>query len=411
MKCSVYAVLLAALLALLPNSARAQEDEVSLQVFYDNLADSGTWIQTDDYGYVWQPTVTDEDWRPYYYGHWVYTDYGWTWYTDEPWGWATYHYGRWVNLEGYGWCWVPGYQWAPAWVSWRYGGGYAGWAPLPPQEYSDDDDADQEGYYHPDEVPHHHHHHHYDDDAFSLDFSIGDNADVDFNIGGGYYNFIPVEFFGEQNYGHHYIRPIDNFAVINLTTNITNIRHYNTTNNLYSHSGPSLSQVNTLSHALVRHMTLAPATAPGAALNADGMVLFQPKINPKLAVASKPTVTTVLHRVARNHGDDAAKPLQVSRSIPVQAPPPAAVQAANLAKTQAPPTSKIVNTAVLRHERRGAQLGSASDDRHVPNNRSDELCGESSGPGKTQPNPSPHPHSDPRGILLPPAHDHRARYA
>jgi hypothetical protein len=28
---------------------------------------------------------------------------------------------------------VPGIEWAPAWVSWRVGGGYVGWAPLPPR--------------------------------------------------------------------------------------------------------------------------------------------------------------------------------------------------------------------------------------------------------------------------------------
>jgi len=28
--------------------------------------------------------------------------------------------------------WVPGYDWGPAWVSWRTGGDYYGWAPLSP---------------------------------------------------------------------------------------------------------------------------------------------------------------------------------------------------------------------------------------------------------------------------------------
>ncbi|MCY1060360.1 hypothetical protein OV142_35060 [Nannocystis sp. SCPEA4] len=28
--------------------------------------------------------------------------------------------------------WVPGEVWAPAWVDWRWGGGYVAWAPLPP---------------------------------------------------------------------------------------------------------------------------------------------------------------------------------------------------------------------------------------------------------------------------------------
>ena len=108
----------------------AAPDSVSFQTFYDSLANQGSWIQTDAYGYVWQPSVTDPDWAPYTNGHWIYTEDGWTWVSDESWGWATYHYGRWVNLDGTGWCWVPGYTWAPAWVSWRYGDGYCGWAPL-----------------------------------------------------------------------------------------------------------------------------------------------------------------------------------------------------------------------------------------------------------------------------------------
>jgi hypothetical protein len=62
----------------------------------------------------------------------LYTDVGWTWVSYEDFGWAAYHYGRWIRLEDYGWCWVPGYEWGPAWVSWRTGGDYIGWAPLPP---------------------------------------------------------------------------------------------------------------------------------------------------------------------------------------------------------------------------------------------------------------------------------------
>ena len=34
------------------------------------------------------------------------------------------------------WVWVPGVEWAPAWVTWRVGGGYIGWAPLPPHHVS-----------------------------------------------------------------------------------------------------------------------------------------------------------------------------------------------------------------------------------------------------------------------------------
>jgi hypothetical protein len=72
------------------------------------------------------------DWRPYWYGHWVYTDVGWTWASDEPWGWAVYHYGRWFYDPIYGWVWVPGTVWGPAWVDWRWSDDCVGWAPLPP---------------------------------------------------------------------------------------------------------------------------------------------------------------------------------------------------------------------------------------------------------------------------------------
>ena len=85
------------------------------------------------------------DWRPYEYGHWVYTDeWGWYWVSDDEeddWGWVTYHYGRWAFDRGLGWFWVPGDEWAPAWVDWRYGDDYVGWAPLPPDELIDTYDS------------------------------------------------------------------------------------------------------------------------------------------------------------------------------------------------------------------------------------------------------------------------------
>src|SRR5476649_1000552 len=65
-----------------PGLLRAQDNPnddqgVSFQTFYDQLSDQGTWIQTDDYGYVFQPTVTDPNWAPYTDGHWVDSDEGW----------------------------------------------------------------------------------------------------------------------------------------------------------------------------------------------------------------------------------------------------------------------------------------------------------------------------------------------
>lgn len=96
------------------------------------LGPYGTWVEVGSYGRCWRPVGIEVGWRPYCEGEWVWTDCGWYWQSDEPWGWACYHYGYWVMDPAFGWVWVPGVEWAPAWVSWRVGGGYIGWAPLPP---------------------------------------------------------------------------------------------------------------------------------------------------------------------------------------------------------------------------------------------------------------------------------------
>lgn len=93
----------------------------------------GYWRYVPTYGYVWIPRVS-RGWRPYYYGHWVWTSCGWTWVSYEPWGWVPYHYGRWAYVIGYGWVWVPGSVWGPGWVVWAEGPGWIAWAPLGPYD-------------------------------------------------------------------------------------------------------------------------------------------------------------------------------------------------------------------------------------------------------------------------------------
>ncbi|HYV67253.1 MAG TPA: DUF6600 domain-containing protein [Myxococcales bacterium] len=105
----------------------------SMDDFHAGLDAYGRWVHTFEYGWVWQPADVSPRWQPYWDGRWAWTSAGWTWVTDEPWGWATYHYGRWAYLGGRGWVWLPGRVWAPAWVAWRWGGGYAGWCPLGPR--------------------------------------------------------------------------------------------------------------------------------------------------------------------------------------------------------------------------------------------------------------------------------------
>jgi hypothetical protein len=101
----------------------------------------GDWIQVEPYGRAWRPTAVTPDWRPYTLGTWVNGPHGWTWYSELSWGAITYHYDRWTRYRMARWCWVPGETWSPAPVAWRIGGGFIGWAPLPPES----DLAEQNG--------------------------------------------------------------------------------------------------------------------------------------------------------------------------------------------------------------------------------------------------------------------------
>jgi len=107
----------------------------AIVTYEDDLRPYGQWIETTEYGRCWVPRDRPSGWRPYTVGHWVNTADGWCWASEGPeeqWGVITYHYGRWYEHPARGWIWVPGTTWAPAWVAWREGGGYCGWAPLPP---------------------------------------------------------------------------------------------------------------------------------------------------------------------------------------------------------------------------------------------------------------------------------------
>ena len=106
---------------------------VSFQTFYNELSPYGRWSSHPQYGSIWMPYNVDRDFQPYATnGQWMMTEYGNTWVSDYDWGWAPFHYGRWFYDDFNGWAWVPDYQWGPAWVDWRSGGGYYGWAPMWP---------------------------------------------------------------------------------------------------------------------------------------------------------------------------------------------------------------------------------------------------------------------------------------
>lgn len=217
------------MMLLLPATRQAEAQVgVSLNFFYDNIGGDGSWVELADYGYCYQPAVavTNVRWRPYTDGYWAYTDVGWTWISYEDFGWATYHYGRWVRLRDRGWFWVPGREWGPAWVSWRTGGDYVGWAPLPPRGV---DEFIYEG------TP------------------ITGHVDIDFDIGPAYYNFVDVRYIGEPVLRERIVEPHMNVTYITNTVNVTNISYANSV--VYNH-GPDYNTLSQYSTRPIRRMTL-----------------------------------------------------------------------------------------------------------------------------------------------------------
>ncbi len=208
--------------AALPTSASGRE-AISLDVFYDNLDPYGTWVETDDYGYVWHPRDVDESWRPYSDGRWVYTDAGWTWNSDEPYGWAVYHYGRWANLDQVGWVWVPGTQWGPAWVSWRHNPKYVGWAPLPPEA------------------------------EFREDTGFSEWVDDYYDIGPAAYRFVEIRNLGAPRLRTVFVDQGENINIIQHTTNITHITYQD---NVVFNGGIGYDQVSRFSAEPIRRLRL-----------------------------------------------------------------------------------------------------------------------------------------------------------
>ena len=170
---------------------RSPRNEVGF--FYDELSPYGDWVFTRDYGWAWFPRDVRPYWRPYTEGRWVDSDYGWTWVSYEPFGWATYHYGRWAWDPRFGWLWVPGTIWGPAWVSWQHGGGYVGWAPLPPAV------------------------------GFEVGFGIRlGGFDLSIGIRPDAYSFVPERSFLQTHLSGYMVPTARNVTIIHNTTNITN---------------------------------------------------------------------------------------------------------------------------------------------------------------------------------------------
>ena len=295
------------LLAALPQGRGA---DVSVDFFYNNLS-GGNWIEVGDYGYGWQPdvAVNDSNWRPYADGYWAYTNLGWTWVSYEDFGWATYHYGRWAQLADYGWVWFPGsdLEWGPAWVSWRTGGDYVGWAPLPPRGPG----IVYEGR------------------------PIGGRVDIEFDIGPEYYNFVDARFIGEPVLRDRIFARSQNVTYINNTVNVTNIT---VQNNVVYNYGPDYNALSSRSTRPIQRLNIErqPATDLSAAAKSGALTKVQggtllvaapQKISKPAPGVAPPSVKTKVAQPKIQHGwtgvaNEAQLKEKIKTENPKNIPPP-----------------------------------------------------------------------------------------
>ncbi|MEO5978655.1 MAG: DUF6600 domain-containing protein [Chryseolinea sp.] len=218
---------------------------VSLQTFYDELQPYGTWINHNQYGYVWSPNV-DAGFTPYSTnGYWVNTSYGNTWVSDYSWGWAPFHYGRWFFDDYNGWLWMPETTWAPAWVAWRSGGGYYGWAPLMP--------------------------------GFGINVSVGYYNGIPHN----YWSFVPCRYVMYRNAYHHRVSGPRVVNVINNTTIINNYNNYNDNGHggrdRSYFTGPSRNEIEQRNHERVPVYDVDDRTRPGRTeVGRNSVAMYRP---------------------------------------------------------------------------------------------------------------------------------------
>ena len=222
------------------NEVKSQAVNVSFSVFYNSLKPYGRWVNHGTYGQVWISNT--RGFSPYSTGgHWAYTDYGWTWVSDYDWGWAPFHYGRWAYERGYGWYWVPGYEWAPAWVAWRGGGDYYGWAPLSPGL------------------------------SFGVDFSFGNQIPYDRWI------FAPHRYITSRYISRYYVPRSRNTVIIRNTKIVNNVT---VKNNVHYVAGPRKDEVERINHTRIQTLTVANSSRPGkTVVNKNTVNVYRPVIN------------------------------------------------------------------------------------------------------------------------------------
>jgi len=234
-------VILSLLIVAPGNKAKAQFGiSISLQTFYSELSPYGQWVDDPQYGYIWIPDA-EPGFRPYYSrGHWAMTSYGAMWVSNYSWGWAPFHYGRWVYTSYYGWVWIPDTIWGPAWVSWRWGGDYCGWAPLGP--------------------------------GINLSISFGNG----YSVPNDWWVFVPQRYCLSASFYNYRIAPERNITYIRNTTIINNTY---VNNNITYVAGPRINDIERATGNKISVYNVANVSRPGkTSLQGNAVRTYRPQI-------------------------------------------------------------------------------------------------------------------------------------
>jgi hypothetical protein len=235
--------------------------EIDVTVFYTTLEPYGDWVHLPPYGWAWVPENVEYDWRPYTVGQWSWVEpYGWMWISAEPWGWATYHYGRWLYTEDYGWAWLPGTTWAPAWVVFRYGDPWVGWAPMPPGPN-----------WRPDAV---------------VDVTV---LNVNVNLGAHAWTFVPLRHFADGDLRPRAALTAYNSYLVQRTQWST---RYAPVEGGFSNRSIDVAIVEKARNAPIPRRRLREAPAPekgsGVRVDGDAVVVYRPRIAAKPPAQQEP---------------------------------------------------------------------------------------------------------------------------
>lgn len=301
---------------------------VSFQRFYDELAPYGDWVRDARYGYIWLPSV-EQGFHPYgTQGHWVMTEFGNTWVSYYDWGWAPFHYGRWYFDDYFqSWAWIPGYEWGPAWVNWRTGGGYYGWAPLGPGAF----------------------------------------INVRINLPVFHWVFLPRHRIYHRYAFNYYAPHRTRVRIYNNTTVINNTYVYN--NQTYI-TGPSRRELQQVTRSNVPVYQVRNTDAPGrASVSRNSLNLYRPEVQNSRG-------TSVASRPSRVLEAEQAKSARSSRELNATAPSRnSSIGSASTGRT-------------LESPRRAAQNSDLSTGRTSPSRSASPAVNESSQRPKVTPMPN-----------------------